>query len=88
MQDDPKYKQAMRARKPEQRLRAFLALCGGKRVCDFTGGPQPQYRLESMRIMAEFPKPKDDDDLAPEAASEIERKQACNGSDLQPLAHT
>ncbi len=63
----------MRARNPEARLRAFLALCGGKRVCEHTGGPQPQYRMDGMRIMAEFPKPKDDD--AAESVADVERKQ-------------
>jgi DNA-directed RNA polymerase beta' subunit len=57
-QDDPKYKQAMRTRNPEQRLRAFLALCGSKRFDEETGAPQPAYRMDSMRLMAEFPKPK------------------------------
>ena len=57
-QDDPKFKAAMRTRNPEQRLRAFLALCGGKRFDEETGAPQPAYRMDSMRIMAEFPKPK------------------------------
>ena len=72
-QDDAKYKQAMRARNPELRLKAFLALCGSKRVCEHTGGPQPQYRMDGMRIMAEFPKPKDDDAL--ESVADVERKQ-------------
>ena len=57
-QDDPKYKAAMRTRNPEQRLRAFLQLCGSKRFDEETGAPQPAYKLDSMRIMAEFPKPK------------------------------
>ena len=58
LQDDPKYKAAMRTRNPEQRLRAFLQLCGSKRFDEETGAPQPAYKLDSMRIMAEFPKPK------------------------------
>lgn len=58
LQDDPKFKQASRIREPEQRLRAFLALCGSKRFDEETGAPQPQYKLETMRIMAEFPRPK------------------------------
>ena len=48
----------MRTRNPEQRLRAFLALCGSKRFDEETGAPQPAYKMDSMRIMAEFPKPK------------------------------
>ena len=48
----------MRTRNPEQRLRAFLALCGGRRFDEETGAPQPAYKMDSMRIMAEFPKPK------------------------------
>ena len=91
-QDDAKYKQAMRARNPELRLKAFLALCGSKRVCEHTGGPQPQYRMDGMRIMAEFPKPKDDDAL--ESVADVERKQevhplplcSCTGAGLQRAA--
>ena len=66
----------MMVRKPEHRLRAVLALCGGKRVCEETGAPQPQYKMEATRIVAEFPAPKGDDleDMGP-AADPIERKQ-------------
>ena len=57
LQDDPKYKQAMRVRNPEARLRAFLAVCGSMRTDD-SGGQQPKYRMDTFRIMAEFEKPK------------------------------
>ena len=57
LQDDPKYKQAMRVRTPEARLRAFLAICGSMRSDD-SGGQQPKYRMDNFRIMAEFEKPK------------------------------
>lgn len=63
----------MSKRSPEARLRAFLALCGSKRVCEHTGGPQPAYRVDGMRIMAEFPKPKDDDGM--DSFADVERKQ-------------
>ena len=63
----------MSKRAPEARLRAFLALCGSKRVCEHTGGPQPAYRVDGMRIMAEFPKPKDDDGM--DSFADVERKQ-------------
>lgn len=72
-QEDPKYKAAMKVRNPERRLRVWASLCQTKRVCEHTGGPQPTYRLEhgTMKILAEFPKPKaDDDDLAAEAVQE------------------
>lgn len=76
LEDDPKYKDAKRARNPEQRLRRFLVACQGKRVCEHTGGAQPIYRIEhgTMKIMAEFPKPKasDMEDAPLDAA---ERKQ-------------
>jgi hypothetical protein len=74
----------MRARNPEARLRAFLALCGAKRVCEHTGGPQPQYRMDGMRIMAEFPKPKDDD--AAESVADVERKQEVRRARAPPHA--
>lgn len=75
--DDPQRKAAARIRNPERRLRAFTALCQGKRVCEHTGGPQPTYRLEpgTLRIMAEFPAPRQSDldgGAAPEAP---ERRQ-------------
>lgn len=57
MQDDPKYKQAVRVKNPEARLRAFLAICGSMRTDD-SGGQQPKYRMDTYRIMAEFEKPK------------------------------
>jgi len=57
MQDDPKYKQAMRVKNHEARLRAFLAICGSMRTDD-SGGQQPKYRMDTYRIMAEFEKPK------------------------------
>lgn len=53
-QDDPKYKAAMRARNPEQRLRAFLAICSSKRTDIDGGNPQPAYRSEGLKITAEF----------------------------------
>ncbi|BDA48126.1 probable DNA-directed RNA polymerase II subunit RPB1 [Coccomyxa sp. Obi] len=72
--DDPKFKQAIRTKNPEARLRAFVALCGSKRFDEETGAPQPAYRLEVTRIMAEFPRPKDDDaDI--DMGTEVERRQ-------------
>lgn len=67
----------MRVRNPERRLRAFTSVCQSKRVCEHTGGPQPTYRLEhgTMKIMAEFPKPKDDDDEGIAMMEAVERKQ-------------
>ena len=72
LQDDPKFKQAMRARNPEQRLRAFLHHCQGKRECPYTNAPQPVYRLDGVKISLEFPKPKSDDDAPAETG---DRKQ-------------
>lgn len=63
---------AIKARKPEQRLRAFLGHCQGRKECPYTNAPQPSYRMDGMKIMMEFPKPKTDDDLPPEQA---DRKQ-------------
>ena len=62
----------MRAKKPEQRLRTFLGFCQPKKECPYTNAPQPTYRIDGMRIMMEFPKPKADDDLPAEQA---DRKQ-------------
>lgn len=38
-----------------------------------SGNPQPKYKVEGMRIIAEFPKPKEDDDI--DMVAEVERKQ-------------
>ena len=71
----------MKVRNPERRLRVFTGICQGKRVCDHTGGPQPSYRLEhgTMKIMAEFPPPKDDDEPMAGQADALERKQVGEG---------
>lgn len=73
-QEDPNYKKCMLYRNPERRLRAFTSACQSKRVCEHTGAPQPSYRLEhgTMKIMAEFPAPKGDEEVM--AAEVMERK--------------
>lgn len=38
------------------------------------GNPQPAYKLENMKILMEFPKPKDEEQMA-NAMPEVERKQ-------------
>lgn len=43
-QDHPKYKQAMRARKPEAKLRIILGACQGVTKDEASGAPQPKYR--------------------------------------------
>lgn len=44
VQDHPKYKQAMRARKPEAKLRIILGACQGVSKDEASGAPQPKYR--------------------------------------------
>ena len=65
----------MKMRNPERRLRAWTQMSLSKRVCEHTGGPQPTYRLEhgTLRIMAEFPLVKNDDEEM--AVENVERKQ-------------
>jgi hypothetical protein len=74
-QEDPKYKACMKMRNPERRLRAWTQMSQSKRVCEHTGGAQPTYRLEhgTLRIMAEFPLVKNDDEEM--AVENVERKQ-------------
>lgn len=72
-QSDPKYALGVKRAKPEARLKYFTALCGGKRHDDRSGAPQPAYRLDSMKIIMEFPKPKDPS--AADAMPEAERRQ-------------
>lgn len=59
-------------RNPEQRLRAFLNVCGGKRTDEESGGLQPAYRIDGMSINAEFPRPRGDDDM--DLGDNVERK--------------
>jgi hypothetical protein len=40
------------------------------------GNPQPAYKLDGMKIVMEFPKPKNPDEAG--AMPEVERKQVCN----------
>lgn len=67
----------MRIRAAEKRLRAFVGVCQSKRTCEHTGGPQPTYRLEhgTMRILAEFPQQKEEDEDVLGAGGAMERKQ-------------
>ena len=46
-------------------------MCGHKRMDEATGAPQPAYKFDGMKIMMEFPKPKNEDE-GPETG---ERKQ-------------
>lgn len=72
--DDPKYRAGLAIRKPAARLRHFLTACAHKRWDDAGGNPQPAYKLEGMKILMEFPKPKDEEQAAT-AMPEVERKQ-------------
>ena len=51
----------MRARNPEQRLRAFLAISASKRNDLDGGNAQPAYRSEGLKITAEFQTRKNDE---------------------------
>ncbi|KAG1671615.1 hypothetical protein FOA52_006846 [Chlamydomonas sp. UWO 241] len=68
---DPKFIQGLRIRDPERRLRHLVGMCASKRVDEATGAPQPAYKMDSMKIMLEFPKPKNEEE-EPETG---ERKQ-------------
>ncbi|KAG2453789.1 hypothetical protein HYH02_001998 [Chlamydomonas schloesseri] len=70
--DDPKYAYGLRISDPEKRLRYFVHLCQGKKMDEATGNPQPSYRLEGLKIMAEFPKLKGDEE---QEQDNVERKQ-------------
>ncbi|GBF88296.1 DNA-directed RNA polymerase II subunit 1 [Raphidocelis subcapitata] len=70
---DPKYALGLKRTKPEARLRYFMGICGSKKFDDRSGAPQPKYRLDSMKILMEFPVPKDPH--AADAMPESERKQ-------------
>lgn len=73
--DDPRYRLGLLRAKPEARLRYFTALCASKRVDEATGAPQPSYRLEGVKIVLEFPKPKNADDPIASQIPESERRQ-------------
>ena len=63
--EDPRFAQIMRVKNPKQRLRKFTDACKTKTVCPSSGTPQPQYRLEGMKITAEF-KQRGEEDYLPE----------------------
>ena len=69
--EDPRFAQIMRVKNPKQRLRKFTDACKTRTVCPSSGTPQPQYRLEGMKITAEF-KQRGEEDQLPEGG---ERKQ-------------
>ncbi len=71
-QDEPKYAYGLRISDPEKRLRYFVHLCQSKKLDEATGNPQPSYRLEGLKIMAEFPKIKGDEE---QEQDNVERKQ-------------
>lgn len=73
MQEENNFKLARKVKNREARLRAFLKICGGKRSDEESGGLQPSYRIDGTIIRAEFPKPKNDDDV--DLGDNIERKQ-------------
>ena len=78
LQDDPRYKLAVRSRNPQSKLRIVLKACSTKSADDRTGAPQPKYRIDGMKIMMEFPKPNgQDDEMGAEAITE--RKQVGTG---------
>jgi hypothetical protein len=51
-----------------------------------TGNPQPAYKLEGMKILMEFPKPKDEEQAA-NAMPEVERKQVCVAAHDRAVRH-
>ena len=61
----------MRIQDPDKRLRHIVAMCGHKRMDEATGASQPAYKMDGMKIMMEFPKPKNEEE-GPETG---ERKQ-------------
>ena len=62
--EDPKFAQLMRIKNPKNRLKKLTDACKTKTVCPYTGTAQPQYRLEGMKITAEFKQR--DEELLPE----------------------
>jgi hypothetical protein len=66
-----------------EQLLDCAVLCCGVVWCGATGNPQPAYKLEGMKILMEFPKPKDEEQAA-NAMPEVERKQVrCSRGQVQ-----
>lgn len=61
--NDPKFIQSQRIQDPNQRLRAIVGMCAGKKTDENTGAPQPSYRFDGLKIILEFPRPKNDEDV-------------------------
>ncbi|KAF8072459.1 NRPB1 [Scenedesmus sp. PABB004] len=76
---DPKYRAGLLLRKPQARLRHFVGACASKRYDDAGGNPQPAYKLEGVKILMEFPKPKDEE--AASAMAEVDRKQELSAAE-------
>ena len=70
LQEDDKYKSGLRINSAEGKLRYFVGVCSSKRMDEATGNPQPAYKMDGMKIICEFPKPKGDETL-----DNVERKQ-------------
>ena len=71
--EDPYFALAQRVRRPEHRLKKMLSLCRSRSECPTTGMPQPTFKLDGLRIIAEFPA-KRDKDLDIPMAEAVEKK--------------
>lgn len=60
--DVAKYHKAKTIRRPEARLRFLANACGGKTGDPTSGEPHPKYKMQGMKIMYTFPKPKNNKD--------------------------
>eukprot|EP00798_Chlamydomonas_sp_ICE-L_P031184 gene31184-6328_t len=69
--EDPKYIHGLKIKSSDARLRHFVGACSNKRMDEATGNLQPAYKMDGMKIMCEFPKPKGEE----EGTDNGERKQ-------------
>ena len=60
--NDARFIQSQRIQDPDKRLRAIVGMCAGKKTDENTGAPQPSYKFEGLKIILEFPKPKNEED--------------------------
>ncbi len=76
-QEDPRIAHGQRIRSPEARLRYFSNTCAGKKTCEVSGAPLPVYRVDGLKVMMEFPKPKGDAADAAEATGDRKQVRCC-----------
>jgi DNA-directed RNA polymerase II subunit RPB1 len=84
-QDDPKYLELVRIRNPKSRLRRFVDACKTKQFCPETGQPQPTFRMEGGKIMAEYRERKRSDEEEDLPSGPVDRKTTLTAEQVHTI---